>query len=464
MNYLPLFHNIQHCHCLVVGGGEVALRKVRLLLDAKAKVSMVAPTFCEELQQLATVEKLELLTGNYSKSYLQQDIVLVIAATDDRKVNVTVAGDARSANIAVNVVDDPAHSTVIFPSIIDRSPVQIAISSAGNAPVLARLLRTKLESLIPQKMGRLAELAGRYREKAKEKLSGAGRKAFWEEVFDGQVAEQVYANNLELAENLLKDRLENFEERTLGEVYLVGAGPGDPDLLSFRALRLMQQADVVLYDRLVSREILNLVRRDATRIYVGKTAGDHPVSQENINQKLVDYAKQGNRVVRLKGGDPFIFGRGGEEIEKLTENGIPFQVVPGITAASGCSTYAGIPLTHRDYAQSVHFIAGHLRSGKLDLNWPELVQPNQTLVFYMGLNGMETIFQQLMVHGLDKETPAALIEKGTSQRQRVFIGDLETLPGIVREKEARAPTLIIVGHVVSLQSKLAWFNKEAVSQ
>ena len=273
-----------------------------------------------------------------------------------------------------------------------------------------------------------------------------------------QAAEQAYANNLDEAERLLAHKLESTDEFKTGEVYLVGGGPGDPDLLTFKALRLMQQADIVLYDRLVSPEVLNLVRRDATRIYVGKTAGDHPVTQDNINQKLVDYALEGNRVVRLKGGDPFIFGRGGEEIETLAEHGIPFQVVPGITAASGCASYAGIPLTHRDHAQSVRFIAGHLRSGKMDLNWPELVQPNQTLVFYMGLNGMETICEQLKQHGLDAQTPAALIEKGTTDRQQVFIGDLDNLPEIVRKAGAKAPTLIIVGHVVSLHDKLAWFN------
>nr|MCS5587756.1 siroheme synthase CysG [Porticoccaceae bacterium] len=268
---------------------------------------------------------------------------------------------------------------------------------------------------------------------------------------------------LERAERLLTEKLDSGSQFKTGEVYLVGGGPGDPDLLTFKALRLMQQADIVLYDRLVSKQVLNLVRRDATRIYVGKTAGDHPVTQDNINQKLVDYALEGNRVVRLKGGDPFIFGRGGEELETLAEHNIPFQVVPGITAASGCASYAGIPLTHRDHAQSVRFIAGHQRSGKLDLNWPELIQPNQTLVFYMGLNGLETICQQLKDHGLSAATPAALVEKGTSERQKVLVGDLDSLPEIVRTSGAKAPTLIIVGSVVSLQHKLAWFNQDTTS-
>ena len=468
MDYLPLFHNLKGRRIVVVGGGEIALRKVRLVQEASALITIIALDFCPDLLEMAAKDKasgcngLELITAGYEHQHLLQcpDTVMVIAATNDRDLNRLVSEHAQAANMLSNVVDDPGFSTVIFPSIVDRSPIQVAISSGGDAPVLVRLLRTRFESLLPAGMAKLGSLAGSFRERVKDKFSnGADRKAFWEEVFYGPIAEQAYANNLEEAERLLADKLESTDEFKTGEVYLVGGGPGDPDLLTFKALRLMQQADIVLYDRLVSKEVLNLVRRDATRIYVGKTEGDHPVTQDNINQKLVDYALEGNRVVRLKGGDPFIFGRGGEEIETLAEHGIPFQVVPGITAASGCASYAGIPLTHRDHAQSVRFIAGHLRSGKMDLNWPELVQPNQTLVFYMGLNGMETICQQLKEHGLDSATPTALIEKGTSDRQQVFVGDLDTLPGIVRDAGARAPTLIIVGTVVSLHTKLAWFNK-----
>jgi uroporphyrin-III C-methyltransferase/precorrin-2 dehydrogenase/sirohydrochlorin ferrochelatase len=467
MDYLPLFHNLKGRRIVVVGGGEIALRKVRLVQEASALITIIAKDYCPDLLEMAAKDKaagcngLELITAAYEHRHLLQypDTVMVIAATNDRDLNRLVSEHAQAAYMLSNVVDDPGFSTVIFPSIVDRSPIQVAISSGGDAPVLVRLLRTRFESLLPAGMAKLGALAGSFRERVKSKFSnGADRKAFWEEVFYGPIAEQAYANNLEEAERLLEDKLERTDEFKTGEVYLVGGGPGDPDLLTFKALRLMQQADIVLYDRLVSKEVLNLVRRDATRIYVGKTAGDHPVTQGNINQKLVDYALKGNRVVRLKGGDPFIFGRGGEEIETLAEHGIPFQVVPGITAASGCASYAGIPLTHRDHAQSVRFIAGHLRSGKMDLNWPELVQPNQTLVFYMGLNGMETICQQLKEHGLDPTTPTALIEKGTSDRQQVFVGDLDTLPRIVRDAGAKAPTLIIVGSVVSLHKKLAWFN------
>jgi len=467
MDYLPLFHNLKGRRVLVIGGGEVALRKVRLVQEAGALITIVAKDFCSDLLEMDAEDKqrghcsLELIAAAYQQRQLadNSNAVLVIAATNDRDLNRRVSKQAQDAQMLVNVVDDPDFSTVIFPAIVDRSPIQIAISSGGHAPVLVRLLRTQLESLLPAGLSKLATLAGKFRERVKTKFArGADRKAFWEQVFYGPIAERAYSNNLEQAERLLTDKLDHSSEFKTGEVYLVGGGPGDPDLLTFKALRLMQQADIVLYDRLVSKQVLNLVRRDATRIYVGKTAGDHPVTQDNINQKLVDYALEGKRVVRLKGGDPFIFGRGGEELETLAEHNIPFQVVPGITAASGCASYAGIPLTHRDHAQSVRFIAGHQRSGKLDLNWPELIQPNQTLVFYMGLNGLETICQQLKDHGLSAETPAALVEKGTSDRQKVLVGDLDSLPEIVRTSGAKAPTLIIIGSVVKLHHSLAWFN------
>ncbi|MFL2500172.1 MAG: siroheme synthase CysG [Porticoccaceae bacterium] len=472
MDFLPLFHNLNGKRVIVIGGGEIALRKVRLVAEASALITIVAKEYCADLVDIRDsnakkgIHNLELITAPYQQQYIENypDAVLVIAATNDPELNREVSKHAQQAHMLSNVVDDPGYSTVIFPSIVDRSPIQIAISSGGDAPVLVRLIRTQLESLFPAGMSKLAALAGSFREKVKAKFSnGADRKAFWEEVFGGPIAEQAYSNNLDEAERLLKDKLDTTEEFKTGEVYLIGGGPGDPDLLTFKAIRLMQQADIVLYDRLVSKPVLNLVRRDATRIYVGKTAGDHPVTQENINQKMVDYALEGNRVVRLKGGDPFIFGRGGEELETLAEQGIPFQVVPGITAASGCASYAGIPLTHRDHAQSVRFIAGHHRSGKLDLNWNELAQPNQTLVFYMGLNGLETICEQLKAHGLDANMPVALVEKGTSDKQRVFTGNLDTLPSIVRKAEAKAPTLIIVGTVVSLHDKLAWFNQNSKS-
>lgn len=458
MDLLPLFHNLRGRRCLVVGGGDVALRKLRQLVSAGAAIQVVAPQINQAIREMAKNQTLSFLERPFAEDDIA-DAVLVVAATNDDTLNAQVSQLAQAANIPVNVVDSPGLCTVVFPSIVDRSPVQIAISSGGNAPVLARMLRTRLEALIPSGYGKLAALAGKYRDKVKARFERSlDRKAFWEDVFEGDIAELVYSERLKEADQRLEQRLEQDQPSTVGEVYLVGGGPGDPDLLTFRALRLMQKADIVLYDRLVSKEVMALVRRDAELIYVGKTAGDHPVTQENINEKLAEYALQGKRVLRLKGGDPFIFGRGGEEIAHLAERGVPFQVVPGITAASGCASYAGIPLTHRDYAQSVRFITGHLKDHSLDLNWQDLVSANQTLVFYMGLSGLESICKELIARGKSATTPAALVEKGTTVRQRVFIGDLTTLPDIVRKAEAKAPTLIIVGDVVKLHDQLSWFK------
>jgi uroporphyrin-III C-methyltransferase/precorrin-2 dehydrogenase/sirohydrochlorin ferrochelatase len=360
----------------------------------------------------------------------------------------------------VNVVDRPDLCTFVFPSIVDRSPVVVAVSSAGASPVLARHLRAKLETIIPASYGKLAELARRFRDQVKAKFATTDdRRRFWEKVLEGSIAEFVYTGRERQAEAALQQALDSESgEPGRGEVYLVGGGPGDPDLLTFRALRLMQQADVVVYDRLVSKEVLDLVRRDAEKIYVGKERDYHAVPQEGINDMLVRLAKEGKRVLRLKGGDPFIFGRGGEEIETLAAEGIPFQVVPGITAAAGCASYSGIPLTHRDYSQSVVFVTGHLKDGTVNLNWKALAQPNQTVVFYMGLHGVPDICEGLTGHGMPASTPVALVQQGTTQNQRVFIGTLATLPETVQKQEIKPPTLIIVGEVVRLHDKLSWFE------
>jgi len=461
MDYLPLFHDLKNRHCLVVGGGEIALRKLRPLLEAGALVSVVAPDVCPAIEGLQSGQ-LEIRVRPFVTEDLD-GVALVIAATNVEEVNRAISEQAQAMQIPVNVVDSPALCSVIFPSIVDRSPVQIAISTGGAAPVLARMLRGRLESLIPASFGALAALANRFRPRVKQALKDENsRRQFWELVFDGPVSEAVYKGDVKTAEALLEQSLAGAEPAARGEVYLVGGGPGDPDLLTFKALRLMQQADIVLYDNLVSNEVLNLVRRDAERVYVGKRAGNHALSQENINQKLGELALEGHRVLRLKGGDPFIFGRGGEEIEHLAEMGVPFQVVPGITAASGCASYGGIPLTHRDFAQSVRFITGHRKNDKLDLDWEHLVSPGQTLVFYMGLNNVGLISQQLIAHGMPASTPAALIEKGTRPDQKVIVGNLDNLEKRVEEEQARAPTLIIVGGVVSLHEKLHWFNPQSL--
>lgn len=458
MDYLPLFHKLQGGRVLVVGGGEIALRKARLLADAGAALRVVAPQVDSQLISLTEATGGEVLVRGYQVTDLE-GCRLVIAATDDPQLNAQVSAEAQARSLPVNVVDAPALCTVIFPAIVDRSPLVVAVSSGGDAPVLARLIRAKLEAWIPAAYGELAGLAARFRHQVKSLYPDVNqRRGFWETVFQGPIAERQLAGQSAEAERLLQAMVDGAPVQQGGEVYLVGAGPGDPDLLTFRALRLMQQADVVLYDRLVAPAIIDMCRRDAERIYVGKRRADHSVPQEQINQLLVELALQGKRVLRLKGGDPFIFGRGGEEIEELAEHGIPFQVVPGITAASGCSAYAGIPLTHRDYAQSVRFVTGHLKDGSSNLPWHDLVSPGQTLVFYMGLVGLPTICAELIRHGRAATTPAALVQQGTTRHQRVFTGTLADLPAMVAEHEVHAPTLVIVGEVVQLREKLAWFE------
>lgn len=457
MEYLPLFHQLREQPVLLIGGGEVALRKARLLAQAGARLRVVTLKLHPELEKL-----LEQTGGVYQLRGWQagdcQGHVLVVAATENSMLNAEVAAEAKALHVPVNVVDTPELCSVIFPAIVDRSPLVVAVSSGGHAPVLARLVRAKIETVLPAAYGKLARLAQKYRQVVKKRFGDLQqRRVFWEETLQGPIAEQVFAGNFGQAEQMLQDKLAGEAAQVSGEVYLVGAGPGDPDLLTFKALRLMQQADVVLYDRLVASEIVDMCRRDADRIYVGKAASNHSLSQEKINQKLVALAQEGKRVLRLKGGDPFIFGRGGEEIEELAQNGIPFQVVPGITSASGCSSYAGIPLTHRDYAQSVRFVTGHPKDGNLDLPWSELVSTTQTVVFYMGLGTLPVIASQLVRNGRAAETPVAVIERGTTAQQRVILGTLDDIAKRIMDEQVESPSLIIVGEVVALKERLAWF-------
>jgi uroporphyrin-III C-methyltransferase/precorrin-2 dehydrogenase/sirohydrochlorin ferrochelatase len=460
MEYLPLFFALHDAPVLLVGGGRVALRKARLLIAAGARVTLVSPDIDHELETMLSAAGGSWQQDIYRPSYLD-DMLLVVAATPDPTVNGSIAVDASDRKIPVNVVDSPQLCSFVFPSIVDRSPLIIAIGSSARSPVLARLVRSKIEALIPAAYGRLAAFTGRFREAIKLAVPAQGqRRRFWEQLVKGPVGEMVLAGQEDRAAELVQKYIDNPDEpHRLGEVYLVGAGPGDPDLLSFKAARLLQAADVILYDRLVTPEILDMARRDAERIYVGKRRADHAVPQKNINQLLLDLAKEGKCVVRLKGGDPFIFGRGGEEIELLAEHGIPFQVIPGITAASGCACYAGIPLTHRDHAQSVRFVTGQLNNELVDLPWQELASPNQTVVFYMGLQGLSSICRELQAHGRQGGTPIALIEQGTTSNQRTLTGTLATMEELVARQEVHAPTLIIVGEVVQLHGKLSWWGE-----
>lgn len=465
MKLLPIFLDVKDKPCLVVGGGETAVRKIASLRRAGASVRVVAPHFSDRFGELASVGQIVHIQRTFEEADLS-GVVLAIAATDDRAVNQRISRVARELGVPVNVVDQPEECSFIMPSVIDRSPVVVAVSTSTASPVLARLLRSRLESVIPAGYGRLGELCGRYRDAVKARFADRrDRRRFWDRVLQGAVAERVFSGHFDEADAAMDRELAAAEpSEGMGEVYLVGAGPGDPDLLTFRALRLMQQADVVVYDRLVAKPILELVRRDAKRIYVGKERDNHAMRQEEINRLLADQAKAGRRVLRLKGGDPFIFGRGGEEIDTLAAQQIPFQVVPGITAASGCASYTGIPLTHRDYAQSVTFVTGHLKDGTIDLNWEQLAQPNQTVVFYMGLVGLPVIVDKLMESGASPDMPIALVQQGTTHKQRVYTGNLSNILKSVEEDRPTPPTLIIVGEVVRLRERLSWFRVPANSE
>ncbi len=460
MRYVPFFLELRGKQGLVVGGGEIAARKAHRLLEGGMKLKIVAPEISEAMRKLGSQSSCEIEKRPFDDDDVK-GAYIVVSATDRRVVNHRVAELAKAQGSLVNVADDADEANLLFPSLVDRSPIQIAISAGGASPSLSRLLRSYLEGFIPSGYAELAELLERYRNRVKEKYQTLDqRRSFWDIVLRGRVADAIFAGRYKEAEAsllaLLNDE-QKIEDHT-GEIYLVGAGPGDPDLLTIKALRLMQQADVVVYDRLVSDSIHQLLKPGIEKIYAGKQPSQHVMSQEEINRLLVKLARQGKKVLRLKGGDPFIFGRGGEEIETLLEEGIPFQIVPGITAALGCAAYSGIPLTHRDYAQSCVFVTGHRRDGTVNLNWDFLTQENQTLIFYMGLLGLEHICASLIEHSMPPETPIALIMHGTLADQKVIVSDLRNIITKVRSEEIKPPTLVIVGKVVELYNKLQWYR------
>jgi uroporphyrin-III C-methyltransferase / precorrin-2 dehydrogenase / sirohydrochlorin ferrochelatase len=468
MEYFPIFLRLAGEPVLVVGGGEVAARKVELLLRAGANVTLVAPELSAKLAQRAAAGVITHLALEFHPDHLT-GMRLAVAATHKRSVNAWVAHQAERRNIPVNVVDDRELSRFIMPAIVDRSPVIVAVGSSGDAPVLTRRLREKLEAFLPQRLGTLAKLAGQLRATLKGRVTSAPtRRRFWENFFDGPIAADVLAGRAQPDSAELDVRIQQSianaakADARQGEVVLVGAGPGDPGLLTLRALRALQNADVVLYDRLVAPEVLDLARRDAERIYVGKAAGAAHVSQDEINALLVELASAGKRVCRLKGGDPFIFGRGGEELEALAAHGIRFEVVPGVTAAAGCAAYAGIPLTHRDYAQALTFVTGHCKGETDKLDWALLGRPGQTSVFYMGLGHLENVIEQLRAHGVPAERAAAVIEHGTQSSQRVIAGTLADLAVKVRAAGVESPALLIVGEVTRLHETLQWFNSHGL--
>ena len=458
MMNLPLVLRGDRQTFLVVGGGQVAQRKIHTLLASECRLIVVAEQLPVALQQqLAERADSCWQSVDADEQLDMADASFVVLATDDHALNEALAIKARQQGCKVCRVDQTDDNDFIFPAVVDRSPVLVAVSSSGSSPALTRHLKERLEAFLPLEYRELGRMMQSLRQRIKEKLPPPQRAAFWRRWMNSNVPELVLGRQPQRAQ-ALSEQLIAGDEGQGGEVYLVGAGPGDPDLLTFRALRLIQSADVVYYDRLVNPRILEFIAPQAERFYVGKAKSDHAVPQEGINQLLVTSAQQGKRVLRLKGGDPFIFGRGGEEIEQLADAGIPFQVVPGITAASGCAAYSGIPLTHRDYAQSVRFVTGHLKNGSCNLPWHELIHPQQTLVIYMGLTGIPVICEQLIEHGMPPETPIALIEKGTLPDQQVHVSTVAEMPDYVASHQLQAPTLTIVGDVVSLYSRLAWFN------
>ena len=457
-NY-PVFMDLTDRKVIVAGGGNAASRKVTRLLDSGAHITVAAPVLSSALESLVQQGIITHLAKKPEPDDFR-DATLVFAAGEDDQENLRLADLAQQQHCLVNVANQPDVSNFLVPSLIDRTPILVAVSSSGVSPVLARLLTTRLEAFLPVTYKNLGKLAQRYKDQIIERLPDwRQRRRFWEQLLSGRVGERILQGHIQNADVAMDCAIQDFsEEQNLGEVYLVGAGPGDPDLLSFRALRLMQQCDVVLYDRLVSDDIMALVNTAAQRIYVGKQRSHHTVQQESINSKLASLAKQGNRVLRLKGGDPFMFGRGGEEIETLAAEGVDFQIVPGITAAAGCASYAGIPLTHREHAQACLFVTGHLKDGTVNLDWQALTRTNQTVVIYMGLVGLPVICEKLIEHGLPPEHPVALVAQGTTARQQIVSGTLVDIAFKLKTLEVKPPTLIIIGTVVGLREKLAWFE------
>ena len=464
MDQLPVFFNLTDRWVAVLGGGVAAARKAEVALRAGARVRVFAEQFCEEFDELTPKMHLKRVPHE-PRAEDFEDCALLYCAAEDLEQNRRARMLAKAAHIPCNVVDMPELCDFTMPSIVDRSPVVIAISTAGASPILGRMIKARLETLLPASYGRVAAFVGRYRKKVGSKLENFHqRRRFWERILEGPVVDLVLAGHDGEASAEFDTQLDaaarGVEIRQQGEVYLVGAGPGDPDLLTFKALRLMQRADVVLYDRLVGNGILDLVRRDAERIYVGKLPKEHVVPQPEISRMLLRLAQQGKRVLRLKGGDPFIFGRGGEEIELLAEAGIPFQVVPGITAASGCAAYAGIPLTHRDHAQACIFVTGHSKDGRIDLDWKLLLQPRQTVAVYMGLERLTELTRAFIENGAAPSLPVALIDNGTRPNQQVLTATLDTMAEKAAKAGVRGPAILIIGSVVRLREKLDWYVPE----
>ncbi len=467
MDFLPIFLDVKNSKIIIDGGTMVAARRAERALQAGARVFVFDPKLSDEFSPLLDNKNLT----HIPRLAKEEDFLgckIAFGASEDENRDRFLVKAAKKAGALVNIADKPEFCDFISPSIVDRNPLIIAISSSGKTPVIARILRARIEALIPPIYGDLASFLGKFREIIANKITNStNRRYFWEKIIDGSVADKFLTGDENGAKSLLMEKLKKAQreekDKKIGEVFLVGAGPGDPDLLTFRALRLMQRADIVLYDRLVSEDILNLVRRDAERINVGKLPKNHTMPQEEITALMIKLAKSGKKVLRLKGGDPFMFGRGGEEIEQLCEHNIDFQIIPGISAAVGASAYGGIPLTHRDYAQSCIFVTAHGKDGKLDLDWKAILRPFQTVVIYMGMANLQILTKEFINHGADPKMSAAIIENATRKTQRIIIADINSLYEKAKQANIKGPAIIIIGDVVKLHSQLKW-NCEKVNK
>ncbi|MCY4011702.1 MAG: siroheme synthase CysG [Gammaproteobacteria bacterium] len=453
MDVLPLSLKLTGQPVLVVGGGEVARRKIELLVAARADIEVVAPAVSADLRAYCTERNVNLTSRTFQAADVDGRL-LVVAATSDEAVNGQVQRACADARVLVNCVDDGARSTALFPAIVDRGTVTVAISTGGASPTLARRMRELIERVLPSNLGALADYLASRRERLRSLLPDIGeRRRFWDRAIDSDLADLAAKGDVAAADERLVRAAEAGTHS--GLVSLVGAGPGDPDLLTVKALQRLQRADVVYYDNLVGDGVLERCRRDARRVFVGRRAAygrapDTDTRQRDINKALLADAKRGLRVVRLKGGDPLVFSRGGEEVAALGRHGVPFEIVPGITAALGCAAIAGIPLTHRDWAQSVRFVTGHRRDGVVSLDWEALAQPDQTVVVYMGLATLPTLCAQLIAHGLAPATPAATVVRGTLPDQEVIAGHLDNLADRVATTGSTGPATTIIGRVAGL--------------
>ena len=458
MENFPIFINIDQKPVTIFGGGDIALRKAILLIKARPLLTVIAKDFSEEFKDFIDKNKIAFVQKSYEASDIRSQ-VLIVAATNDKRVNKSISNISQANRIPVNVVDQPDLCSFTMGSIVERDALVVSISSGGKAPVLERMIRQTLESLIPSHYSKLVNFAGSIRGLVKKRITHMEkRREFWEYFFEDTLIQKIANSKKKFRpqdiDALIKRRLKKVD----GEVYLVGAGPGDKDLLTLRALQLMQKCDVCIYDNLVSSDVLEMVRRDADMIYAGKKRDQHTLEQSKINELLIELAMKGKRVLRLKGGDPFIFGRGGEEIEGLMKKNITFQVVPGISAANGVSSYSGIPLTHRDHAQSCLFLTGHFKEGIISFDWPKLIAEKQTVVIYMGLLSLQEMKKNLIKYGMSKNMPVAVVQSGTTQSQKVVIGQLRNISSKVNKARLKSPALIIIGTVVELRKGLNWFG------